>query len=120
MGSGKCSRKGWAWKSVKPQLLEFGDNDPIGTIKCEIYAQEDSPFCESERLNASEIFGFVSYEPCILRFHITGLANKPQDIKAFTSLKASIAASDFESADKAVLSVKKSQTQIATFRCGSK
>ena len=58
MGSGKCSRKGWAWKSVKPQLLEFGDNDPIGTIKCEIYAQEDSPFCESERLNASEIFGF--------------------------------------------------------------
>lgn len=119
--SGKCMRKGWAWKPVNANLIEFGEEDPIGTLRCRLEATP-SLFSLEEMEIASEIIGFVAEDssPEVLNFCVYGKSDRKLNIETYNCLKKAIEASPFRNANRGLISSKKSGTQIRTIRCGAK
>jgi len=120
MSLGKCARKGWAWKPVKTQLLDFESKDSVGTIRCEIFASKSSPFSAEELTQALALEGLVSADTKRIHLHIKGVESRDLNIRAFTDLKRKVEEIGFPNAEKAILAVKKSPSQIQTLRCGAK
>lgn len=121
MTQGKCSRKSWAWKPVKANLIDFEPRDSIGTVYCTVETLSGSEFSTEERLLAESSSFYIENESTskYFVFRCKGVSKKETQIENYNQLKRFVEES-FESADRAILASKKSVTQISTLRCGSK
>lgn len=118
MTEGKCSKKGWSWKKVQDRLLPFQDSDAIGTIHCILEAYSEIGFTKSELSEIQNAYSNSSVSPQKITITIQGTQNKAENIQMYDSF-LNFLLRVIKSADKAIVGVKKSPSQIHIVRCGS-
>jgi hypothetical protein len=117
---GKCSRKNWLWKPIKSSgEPPLGDDVPVGSILCRVVTKAPNGFgpSVSEALAALYENVMVSDNGAEISIFVRGVDSREKNIGAYNDLRSSIAKLCVL-ADSAVLSVKKSPSQIQESKCG--
>ena len=119
---GKCSQKSWSWKQVSKNFLTIPDTANVGTIKCEVYTKRDKGFSESDKESIASLgYSFVyAADYTKVTFYSDGSDNRKSNIKRYNAFKSVIEKSGIVCADKVLLGVKKSPSQVHVIRCGLK
>ena len=120
MYQGRCSQKDWSWKRANHNGLTFSADAPIGTIKCSLQTLNPEGFGADELAQIEQISGLVIGDigDMKLFIHIESLLDKESNVESFSRLKQTLEGGEFENVDRAIISVKKSPTQISTIQCG--
>jgi len=116
--TGRCEAKGWRWKPVK--LSDFDlitDEDQIGVACCVVETSSGVAFGDACALGFEGDVVEQSPHRVELRTHAS--PKKDVNIDRFNALRVFVE-SNFKQADRALLAVKKSPSQVNIQKCGAK
>lgn len=121
MNLGKCAKKNWNWKPIQQSGLNFPEKSITGTIVAQIDVLDEIRDSTLQGLRELGFYGSLKIEhtehSCCLM--LKGSRDKKTDIENYNKLKENIEL-HFPSANKVVIAVKKSPSQINTIHCGQK
>ena len=119
---GRCACRKWNWKKVNDSLFSSDfDKQRVGTVRSIVKTSNPKGFLkeEIESLKNSDFFveDGISFSELVLE--LKGIGDKTKDIERYNMLKAFVESS-LNSADYAVLCVKKNPKTWSSVRCGKR